>query len=191
LEADKEVQAIRKEERKKDLRKKITEAQQSWEAFEKAFAIRKTQPPKAGDSFHFNLGKEVFMSWVLTHQHPDDPDLWFLVPEDGTGNYMVGSTDIWVPGTDPGGPTVIRAGRVLQARMESVLAHGERISFISDEYVNRVHHVLHCLATGKRLDITPEQEECDFDPDYEDYMDEISVLCNALDELLWGKEPKG
>lgn len=166
----------------------IAEATQKHGDFEKALADRKTQPPKAGDSFSFNFGEDcLYPFWVLVHQHPDDPEMWYLVCDDGSGAPLVGSLDVEVSETDLCGPTVIRANCGLWAKLKSIEVKGQRSSFVQDEYVARTRHVLARLARGQKPNsVSPEQEECDYDPDYEDLIDEINVVRTALDKMLNG-----
>ena len=88
---------------KEELHEMIVEATQKHEDFEKALANWKTQPPKAGDSYSFSLGEDCLYPFrVLVHQHPNNPELWYLVCDDGSGAFFfVGSLDVEVPDTDP------------------------------------------------------------------------------------------
>mgnify|MGYP001593683490 FL=1 len=183
-----ETRRCTKNAQKKSLRELIDKAVEKSEALDVAFAVRRMLPPKAGDSFSFNLGEgAMYLFWVLISQHPDDSEIWYLVPDDGFSTSLVGSSDVEVPETDLCGPAVVRANCGLWAKLKSINAKGQRSSFIPDEYVNQARKVLACLAKGvKPENIKPKQEECDCDSDYEDLIDEINVARTALDKMLNG-----
>ncbi len=137
----------------------------------------------AGDVIFFSSGSLVC---VVIFPHPDQPSLWYLVPADQ--NPMVGAADVEVPATVGSGPLTLRCGRGTWIG-ESALDSSNRVGQIEPGHVELARDKLSQIAGGG---LTPSrhQQELDWNPDYQEWLDHVAEAVETLEaSLLTGGDP--
>ncbi len=136
--------------------------------------------PASGSLFVLDLPIEVPVLWCLVSAHPSDSKLWFTVP--GDEMYLIGQKDVEVPRTNMGRCIRLRCGSGTWIHEDDLLA-GNQIDALDLIYVEQVADRLARWAN----DDLPELEllvETESDPDYVDWMEELSAAIAALEDSM-------
>lgn len=121
--------------------------------------------PSPGDFYVFDTGDEVGIEWLVVRAHPDDPDLILLAPIDDFP--LAGTPDLVLPVERP---MTVRCGQT-DWFPKSLFTQRLRVGTIPDDVIALVKRRLADLARGRA--ITPTDPSVDFDPEYEDHMDNV------------------
>jgi hypothetical protein len=146
-------------------------------------SIPTPQETAPGVCFVVALPQPIDLQWVVTHEHPERPELVYLVPADH--GPWVGSADVVVPSTEAV-PLVLRCGEGLWLERRH-LPPDCCVGTIPAETLQKARRVLAQLVRGS-LTGDPDQEETDWDSDYEDWLETIAGCRERWRESL---EPPG
>lgn len=126
---------------------------------------------------------ENFVEWVVIRQHPDDTDLWFMLPMNSYPGFS--ALDVEVHDGPHVCEGVIRCNwgvwvptHVL--RIEAIVGLVER------QYVDKARMVLSCMVTGEKLPLVNELSHLytdTSDPEYEEAMEAVAISAHKLSEL--------
>ena len=165
--------------RQQELREQTDIAVRMWQQAEAALSQRGDEVVP-GELYLFRNNPDFLVQWAAISEHPDDPQLLFIVPADL--NPMAGSADVIVPETATWGPITLRCACGLWVA-RSVLGRAKHSGFLEAEYLVQAQEKMAQLARGN-VEGTPEQEDADFDPDYKDWMNEVAAATNELSEWI-------
>jgi hypothetical protein len=126
-------------------------------------------PPTPGDLYVFPLGADAALEWLVVRAHPDDHNLLFLVPADGSP--LAGTPDVPLPHDLVRRPLTVRCGEGLWAPALH-LQPGFRVGVLPAEALRLVRQKVGDLARG-RVTGTEEQRRADGDPEYEDWLGRV------------------
>lgn len=138
----------------------------------------------AGDLFLFHMPQPVAVKWCAIFKHPNNSELWYVVPGDDL--MLVGARDVAVPEDTQEGPMVLRCGCGLWVH-EDDFALKNRIGQIDQEYVEQVRDHLSRIVDN---DLSKDETivSVDDDPDYLEWMEELSAAVHAFEEKLLDEE---
>ena len=129
--------------------------------------------PSLGDLYVFDTkNDELGVEWVVVRDHPEDPSWVLVVPIDTF--FLIGTPDIALPVDEI---MVARCGQsdwFPKAMFDSHL----RVGAISDVVLGLVKQRLADLARGR--DINPVESSVDYDPEYENHIEEIERARQTL-----------
>ena len=137
----------------------------------------------AGDVFRFRAAS---LECVALFRHPDESTLWYVVPADQ--NPSVGTADVEVRRSDQSGPMTLRCGRGTWVP-DDAFDLDKRIGQITTADVELARDKLSRIVRGG---LTPshEQQELDWDPDYQRWLDEVTRAVEKLETSLAATEPR-
>lgn len=136
--------------------------------------------PEAGDEYVFAETAGAGVLWVVVLSHKDDPELLYCLP--GDMSPMIGTHDVQVPEECEAGPGTIRCGLGLWLSRAFITAAGARSGFHEDRHVDQTLIRLSAMVTGTddaRIDLRP---EIDHDPDYHEWIDEVTAAACRLEQ---------
>jgi hypothetical protein len=162
-----------------DLRARAAGALEKYAAVQAKIAA-KENGPSAGDLYVFKGSAAVGIEWALILQHPDDGSLWFMVPLDQ--NPMVGTWDVAVAESSEGGPGTLRCSRGIWVHKDDLWI-GARSGFLEQWYVDKAKDRLAEIVNPER-DPKRIRSDVDFDPEYEDWIDEVTAAAERLEAQL-------
>jgi hypothetical protein len=136
----------------------------------------------AGDVFRFSAAS---LECVALFRHPDEPALWYVVPADQ--NPSVGTADVEVRRSNQSGPMTLRCGRGTWVP-DDAFDFDKRTGQIIITDVELAREKLSRIVRGG---LTPshEQQELDWDPDYQRWLDEVAQAVETLETSLEATEP--
>ncbi len=126
--------------------------------------------PQAGDIFRFDNPETVGLQWVLLFSHSEDKHLWLTVPADD--NPMTGSTDIAISKKALCGPLTLRCGQSVWKR-ETDLDIRLRVGVLENWHRYRATDKVKQVFEGQ-IQSTAWQRETEADPEYEEWMEQVS-----------------
>jgi hypothetical protein len=141
---------------------------------------RRQGSPRPGDLFLFRMPGALDVRWAVILPHPDDPRLLFSVPADGQP--LAGTNDVRVPEEASGGPLVLRCGYGLWIHQDD-FNPGLRTGALDDRHVEQARAKLAQIAGGQ-VEGTTLEKETEWDPDYEDWLDEVARVSDRLARRL-------
>ena len=136
--------------------------------------------PVAGDLYVFSATAELGVEWAIVVQHVDDAALWFIVPFDQ--NSMAGTWDVVVTESSEGGPGTLRCGRGIWIHAED-LTIGLRSGFLESWYIEKAKSRLAAMVAAD-CDDPFVRPEVDDDPDYQEWLDEVTAAAERLESQL-------
>ncbi len=136
--------------------------------------------PAVGDLYVFSATAELGVEWAIVTQHVDDASLWFIVPFDQ--NSMAGTWDVVVTESSEGGPGTLRCGRGIWIQAED-LAIASRSGFLESWYIEKAKSRLAAMVAAD-CDDQFSQPEVDDDPDYQEWLDEVTAAAERLESQL-------
>jgi hypothetical protein len=140
----------------------------------------KCGPPEPGDIYLAPSRQAAIVDWAVIQPHPDNASLLYFVPVDD--HPLVGAGDVVVPRRTAGSRLVLRCGDGLWAQSDHFdvrLWTGR----IGQEYVQAARQTLAKMVRGS-LAISAARLENEADPEYDDWMREVSVARQALEQWL-------
>lgn len=136
--------------------------------------------PDAGHLYVFPVELEVALRFAVVLSHPDDDEMWFLVPADDFS--WVGPTDIAVE-DHPLSPLVLRCNHGLWLSGEDV-AKGRLVGRLDDQSVENAAQMMSDMVTGQ-LDATKKQLETE---ELEEYEEWASLIHEAVAQVdTWSR----
>ncbi len=162
-----------------DFRARSKGALEKWKASQAKIKERDVLPA-AGDIYIFSATAEIGVEWVIVLQHIDDVALWFMVPFDQ--NPMAGTWDVPVAESSEAGPGTLRCSRGIWIHVDDI-GIGSRSGFLELRYVERAKAKLAAIV-DPNSDHVKARHEVDFDPDYEEWINEISAAAERLEAQL-------
>jgi hypothetical protein len=133
-----------------------------------------------GDLFFFRLPKQVPVEWCVIFSHPDNRDLWFVVPGDQC--HLIGTRDIEVPDFAEYGPMNLRCGCGLWIHSDD-FNFEFRTGRLDMQYVEQVRDRLSQIVDND-LPTVDSIRETDAHPDYVEWIEELSAAVDALESAL-------
>lgn len=133
-----------------------------------------------GDLFVFRLPKPVPVEWCVVFSHPDNRDLWFVVPGDQC--HLIGTRDIEVPTFAEYGPMNLRCGCGLWIHSDD-FNFEFRTGRLDMQYIEQVRDRLAQIVDND-LPTVESIRETDTHPDYVDWMEDLSAAVDALESEL-------
>ena len=118
-----------------------------------------------GDLYVFDTDTDIAIEWLVTREHPDNPDWILLVPVDDCFLYQ--APDLVLP-ERVGQPMTVRVGQA-DWFPKSMFAQSFRVGALPDDIIRQVRQQFAYLARGGEISST----DPGVDPEYEDHMDEI------------------
>ncbi len=140
----------------------------------------KCGPPEPGDIYLAPSRQAAIVDWAVIQPHPDNASLLYFVPVDD--HPLVGAGDVVVPRRAAGSRLVLRCGDGLWAQcahFDVSLWSGR----IGPEYVQAARQTLARIVRGS-LEISAARVENEADPEYDDWMREVSVARQALEQWI-------
>ena len=162
-----------------DFQARAIGALEKWKTAQAKIAARDSLPA-AGDIYVFSATAEIGVEWVIVLQHLDDTALWFMVPFDQ--NPMAGTWDVPVAESSEAGPGTLRCGRGIWIHVDDIGA-GSRSGFLEQWYVDKARSRLAELVNPDHGPVKT-RPEVDFDPDYQEWMDEVTAAAERLEFQL-------
>jgi len=162
-----------------DFRAQANGAIEKWKAAQARIAERDSLPA-AGDIYVFSATAEIGLEWVIVLQHAEDDALWFMVPFDQ--NPMAGTWDISVSESSTAGPGTLRCGRGIWIHIDD-LTIGSRSGFLELWYIDKARARLASMV-APAIDASDCRPEVDFDPDYQEWLDEVTTAAEHLEAKL-------
>jgi hypothetical protein len=145
-----------------------------------ARAIERSGPAEPGDLFDFAFPADPLLVWAVVLVHPDDPYLLYAIPADL--NPLQGAADVAVPEHSMAGPLTLRCGCGMWIR-QTDFGSGRRSGVLESIHVAEARRRLSQLARGQ-AEGGEDQEETDSDPDYADWIEDVSEAAQALAKRL-------
>lgn len=118
-----------------------------------------------GDLYVFDIDTDVSIEWLVAREHPEDLNQVLLVPVDDF--FLTGTPDLVLPVNRP---LTARCGET-DWFPKSLLVPTSRVGTIPDDVLKLVRRRLADLARGRA--ITPTDLSVDFDPEYQDHMEDV------------------
>jgi len=134
------------------------------------------ETPQAGDIFMFDNPETIGLQWVLLFSHPEDKNLWLTVPADD--NPMTGSTDIAISEKALCGPFTLRCGQGIWKR-KTDFEINSRVGVLENWHRHRATDKVKQVFEGQ-IQSTAWQMETEADPEYEEWMEQVSQERKAL-----------
>lgn len=124
-----------------------------------------------------------FVEWVVIRQHPDDTDLWFVVPMNSFPCFSILDVEVH------DGPHIwegnIRCNWGVWVPTH-VLRIDAIVGLVERQYIDKARMVLSCMVTGEKLPSVNEESHLytdTDDPEYEEEMRPVAIAANKLSEL--------
>ena len=136
--------------------------------------------PICGSLFTLDLPVEIPVLWCFVSTHPDDSKLWFTVPGDEMP--LVGRKDVEVPRTRKGRCIRLRCGSGIWIHEDDLL-NGSQVDALDLIYVEQVADRLARWAQDD-LPALESLIETESDPDYIDWIEELSAAIVALENSI-------
>lgn len=131
-----------------------------------------SDPTSPGDLYVFDIkNDELAVEWVVVRDHPQNPNWVLVVPIDTF--FLVGTPDLVLPDEI----WVARCGQSDWFE-KSMFDPTLRVGAISNDVLKLIKQRLADLARGR--DINPVESSVDYDPEYEDHINEIEKARQAL-----------
>lgn len=162
-----------------DLQARSNGALEKWKLAQAKIAERDSLPA-AGDLYVFSATAEIGLEWAVILPHVDDTNLWFIVPFDQ--NSMAGTWDVAVSESSEAGAGTLRCGRGIWIHVDDLVI-GARSGFLETYYVDKARSRLAELVDPNR-DVVKTRPEIDFNPDYVEWMDEVTAAAERLEAEL-------
>lgn len=146
--------------------------------------MRHTHQP--GDVFIHKVGAEIGVAWMLWRRHPDEQELWCVIPYDIMSSMlMCGYNDIPVPEQVNCWSGILRCGCSSWAN-ESMFLIADRVGVVPLDYIRAVDSLMNSMVTGHGPDAVDEtMEVIEFDPDYEELVYLTRGAADTLYNLLF------
>ena len=144
-----------------------------------AWAAEASGPAKVGELYTFAATASLGVEWLAVLQNVDDEGLLYLVPFDQ--NSMVGTWDVSVSEFSTSGEGTLRCGRGFWLHVDD-FASAKRSALIEPAIVDAARAKLDQMVTGDR--VAESGFEIDDDPDYRQWIDEISAAADQLEAQL-------
>jgi len=133
-----------------------------------------------GDLFLFSMPDPPPVKWCVVLSHSEDPSLWFVVPGDEFS--LVGTRDVAVPASAENGPLNLRCACGLWVHHDDFQLPN-RIGRIDGDFVEQVRdHLTRMLHND--LPTAEFLVDTDTDPDYLDWMEELSAGVSEFEAQL-------
>ncbi len=133
-------------------------------------------PLEPGELFVLHATAAFDVEWAVVARHPAHSRLLLVMPADGCS--LVGSSDVEIPESAPGGPLVLRC-RFGQWLGDSSFETRTRVGVLDPGDVARARLAWSEIEKGDEPG--PARWEADEGPDYQDWVTEILVpACMAL-----------
>lgn len=168
-----------------DIRARLQAALRKWQAVQERQQACDQLAAAAGDVYVFPATAAAGIEWVCVLPHVDDDQLWFMIPLDQ--HPLAGTWDIAVPESSDAGPGTLRCGRgiwVHAADLTGVVRSG----FLESAYVNAARQRIAAMVSDSE-EVQSVRAEVDDDPDYEDWLAEVTAAAEALEMLLRAETP--
>jgi hypothetical protein len=135
---------------------------------------RQGQAPAPGDLFVLRITADLPVEWALLERGSGGKLL--AVPADS--GPPAGTADVEVPADAPGGPLSLRCR--FRLWLDASLFEPElRSGVIGEQSVAEALHSVHQIESGS-LDVSPLAEEVDADPEYQDWIRDVSERARSL-----------
>ena len=144
----------------------------------KAKRIEKGEQILPGDLFNFKLPKVVPVNFCSTFTHPDDKQLWYVVPCDDFS--LVGTKDVVLPESDGGSRLRCAMGTWVH---EDDFCDSVRVGHLKADYVSQVRERLARMLEDDLPDVQYLRDN-DNHPDYREWMQELGEAMAAFDQQL-------
>ncbi len=141
--------------------------------------------PAPGDLYVFDAGDDVGLEWLVVRFHPDDPSLLLLAPMDDFP--LVGTPDLALPREIVGRLLTVRCGET-DWFPASLCSPRLRAGAVPEPALVLVRQRLADLARGRP--IATEDESCDFDAEYEEWVGEVARARASLFARAAGPDTK-
>ncbi len=136
--------------------------------------------PQERDIFRFNYPGTKDFDWVILRQDEQNPELLLTVPADD--NPLVGSSDIKLPDSALSSPLTLRCQKSLFIHKKQ-FELWRRVGLVEKWHWYRALDKLKQLKTGE-LRSSALQQETDDDPEYLEWMSQVSQSKAALEQAL-------
>lgn len=137
--------------------------------------------PQQGDIFLFAQGDTIGLEWVVLFPHHKNEELLLTVPADT--NPMAGSTDITISEEALCGPLTIRCSQGMWIHKTDFNIES-RVGILENWHWQRALNKTEQIFEGK-LQSTAWQKEKDADPEYKDWMNQVSQDSETLRQALY------
>lgn len=145
-----------------------------------------TGPADIRDVVMFSgLPNDIPLRFLIIRSHPDDSDLFLLCPfDDSPPSVFWGITDV-VGQDDQLGEVIARTGLTFWCHREDLpINNHEGRPRASEAFVKEIRRVLGLWANGKDTNPTECQLEAQANPDYQEYMDELTACVNTITQRI-------
>lgn len=156
--------------------------------FQKEKRDRLDAMPKAvspGELFLFPVDAAV--KWCATFTHSKDDELWYIVPGDEFPG--VGTRDVALADSCDEAPLVFRCGNGIWVHVDD-FDFDQRIGEIDRQFVEQIRDHLGRIVKGD-LPTADSLMETDDDPDYVEWMEELSSAVQEFEQVLLNGEHVG
>lgn len=137
--------------------------------------------PQPGDIFIFEHPKTLGLQWVVLETDQENSQTLSMVPADN--NPMVGSTDIGVPDHALSGPISLRCGYRFSMNKDKFNKGCLRIGLLDDWDLQHASDKIRQISEEK-IRSSVLQQEADHDPDYKEWMEQVSQGREALKQTI-------
>lgn len=118
-----------------------------------------------GDLYVFDTDTDIAIEWLVTREHPDNPDWILLVPVDDV--FLYEAEDLVLP-ESVGRPMIVRVGQA-DWFPKSMLDQRLRVGTLPDDIIRQVRQQFAYLARGSEISPT----DPSVDPEYEDHIADV------------------
>lgn len=140
----------------------------------------KSGAPEPGDMYLAPTRGAAIVEWAAVQPHPDNDGVLYFVPVDDFP--LVGRCDVVVSRRAMGRRLILRCGEGLWAQGGHFDAH-LWVGRIDPEYIQAARETLAKIVRAS-LEGSAARLENEADPEYQDWMDEVGVARDALEEWL-------
>ena len=145
-------------------------------------ALPKTVSP--GELFLFPV--DVAAKWCATFTHSKDDDLWYIVPGDEFPE--VGTQDVALPVFSDEGSLNFRCGNGIWVHVDD-FGFDQRVGQIDGQFVEQIRDHLGRIVKNN-LPTVESLIQTDSDPDYIEWMEELSAAVQEFEQILLDNESK-
>jgi hypothetical protein len=131
--------------------------------------------PAPGDLYVFDVGEDIGLEWLVVRFHPDDPGLLLLAPADDFP--FAGTPDITLPHDLVNRLLTVRCGETDWFPADFCTPR-LRVGTVPEPALRLVRQRLADLARGRAIPTA--DGSIDLDPEYEEWIDEVSQSRVAL-----------
>lgn len=131
-----------------------------------------------GELFLFPV--DMAVKWCTTFTHSKDDELWYIVPGDEFPE--VGTRDVVLPDSCDESPLVFRCGNGIWVHLDD-FDFDQRIGQIDRQYVEQIRDHLGRIVKND-LPTVDSLVETDDDPDYIEWIEELSAAVQEFEEQL-------